>query len=651
MTRSSTKELLTPFKDPEREFRSSMKLFKTLSLDESRSSEFNLFSDLEENSKEEVRETMTDPMEEYMSKTRDNYASGIDRPNIDDKDHFELKGQILKEIRDNTFSAIQAQLNNIGREIKKVNEKVYAAQDHPNTSYRPNRTTAMLDAYFYRATRIDDSLPRKEKDPGCFILPWYIFNVCVENALADLGASISVMPFSTYLNLGLGELAHTKLTVKLVDRIVKHPKGIAKNILVEIGKFVFPIDFIILDMPEDVKVPLILGRLFLSTAHAKIDVFKKKDYFEGRDKKIIFKSVKPASSLIKRVYMLSLRECMELDLKARIMGETLVLNRLLDPLYGDYIELNDLNVPLELQTYQVDDLMPTIEECELCDVDLEVAFRKSTCFVRDLQGNDLLIDTRGSDLYIISLHEFSSLTLICFMAKASTTQAWLWHRRLSYLNLNIINLLSKNDIVNGLPKLKFVKDHLCSSCELGKAKRSNFKTKTAPSSKGRGCLDSGLLPISSLEKLLAKLIHGILTSLDSRTNVWELVDKAFGKIIIGLKCLWKNKKDEANTFIRNKTRLVAKGYHQEEGIDFKESFAPVARLEVVWFCVAYAAHKLFTIFQMDVKTEFLTGPLKEDVYVSHPDGFVDPDDPERVYRLRKAIYGLKHAPRAWYDDS
>ncbi|GKD63294.1 hypothetical protein Tco_1305402, partial [Tanacetum coccineum] len=133
-----------------------------------------------------------------------------------------------------------------------------------------------LEANSYGALLIDNSIPRKEKDPGSFTLPCYINNVCFDNAFADLGASVSVMPLSTYLNLGLGKLAHTKLTVKLADRIVKYLKGIAENILVGIGKFVFPVDFIILDMLEDVKVPLILGRPFLSIAHAKIDVFKRK---------------------------------------------------------------------------------------------------------------------------------------------------------------------------------------------------------------------------------------------------------------------------------------------------------------------------------------------------------------------------------------
>ncbi|GJT09345.1 retrovirus-related pol polyprotein from transposon TNT 1-94 [Tanacetum coccineum] len=102
-------------------------------------------------------------------------------------------------------------------------------------------------------------------------------------------------------------------------------------------------------------------------------------------------------------------------------------------------------------------------------------------------------------------------------------------------------------------------------------------------------------------------------------------------------------------FARNKTRLVAKGYKQEEGIDFEESFAPVARLEAVRMFIAYAAHKNITIFQMDVKTAFLNGPLKEEVYVSQPKGFIDPEFPDHVYRLKKALYGLKQAPRAWYD--
>nr|GFA41314.1 retrotransposon protein, putative, Ty1-copia subclass [Tanacetum cinerariifolium] len=136
----------------------------------------------------------------------------------------------------------------------------------------------------------------------------------------------------------------------------------------------------------------------------------------------------------------------------------------------------------------------------------------------------------------------------------------------------------------------------------------------------------------------------------NRLQVWELIDKPFGKNVIKLKWLWKNKKDEDQIVIHNKAQLVAKGYAREEGIDFKESFAPVARLEAVRIFVTYAAYKSFLIYQMDVKTEFLNAPLKEEVYVVQPDRFVEPDHPEKVYRLRKALYGLKQAPRAWYDE-
>nr|GFB57235.1 copia protein [Tanacetum cinerariifolium] len=114
-----------------------------------------------------------------------------------------------------------------------------------------------------------------------------------------------------------------------------------------------------------------------------------------------------------------------------------------------------------------------------------------------------------------------------------------------------------------------------------------------------------------------------------------------------MKWLWKNKCDEENTVIRKKSHLVAKGYAQKEGVDFEESFAPVARVEAVWLFIAYVSHKSFIVYQMDVRTTFLYGPLKEGVYVNQPDGFVDPYHLDKVYRLKKALYGLKQAPRAW----
>ncbi|GJU32161.1 putative ribonuclease H-like domain-containing protein [Tanacetum coccineum] len=134
-----------------------------------------------------------------------------------------------------------------------------------------------------------------------------------------------------------------------------------------------------------------------------------------------------------------------------------------------------------------------------------------------------------------------------------------------------------------------------------------------------------------------------------RLEVWELVpppDKAF---VITLKWIYKVKLDELGGILKNKARLVAHGYRQEEGIDFEESFALVARLEAIRIFLAFAAHMNMVVYQMDVKTAFLNGNLWEEVYVSQPDGFVDPDKPNYVYKLKKALYGLKQAPRAWYD--
>nr|GFA19607.1 retrovirus-related Pol polyprotein from transposon TNT 1-94 [Tanacetum cinerariifolium] len=579
---------------------------------------------------------------------------------------------------------------------------------------------------------------------------------------------------------------------------------------------------------------------------------------------------------------------------------------------------------------------------QFCDADLEVAFRKSTCYIRDLKGNDLLTGSRGTNFYWITLQDINSPIPICLMAKATSSQAWLWHRHLSHLNFDTINLLSKNDIVFGLLKLKFVKDHLFLLVRWGKLNKSLFKQRLpqAPKDgynfytwtyvvpcgvverqnrtlvkaaqtmlsatkvplffwaeaiatacftqnrslvvprqektpyhiindrkpsvkfffifgslcyivrdgenldkikeKGYACIFVGYstqsrayrvfnkrtrvivetihvnfdeLPqmasdhvssdlgpqcqrtalkhdnlspgLQCQEKvtqadrtvttsneldflfslMFAELLNGssqvvsnssVVTTADApnqrqqqhitplnnqtttdptcqvpthaptvastenmnqakmveeyaqvendefinifctpiqdrketssrhvdssnmhtfyqhhpfehrwmkdhpleqeelhqfdRLDVWELVDRPLCKNVINMKWLWKNKRDEENNVIQNKSRLVAKGYAQKEGIDFEESFAPVAWLEAVRLFIAYAAHKSFTIYQMDVKTAFLYGPVKEEVYVNQADGFVDPYHLDKVYRLKKALYGLKQAPRAWYDE-
>ncbi|GJR94049.1 retrovirus-related pol polyprotein from transposon TNT 1-94 [Tanacetum coccineum] len=132
-------------------------------------------------------------------------------------------------------------------------------------------------------------------------------------------------------------------------------------------------------------------------------------------------------------------------------------------------------------------------------------------------------------------------------------------------------------------------------------------------------------------------------------DVWELVPQPKNMTIIGTKWVFRNKLDENGIVSRNKARLVAQGYNQQEGIDYDETYAPVARLESIRILLAYACALDFKLFQMDVKSAFLNGFINEEVYVAQPPGFIDFKKPDHVYKLKKALYGLKQAPKAWYD--
>nr|GEU92842.1 retrotransposon protein, putative, unclassified [Tanacetum cinerariifolium] len=295
---------------------------------------------------------------------------------------------------------------------------------------------------------------------------------------------------------------------------------------------------------------------------------------------------------------------------------------------------------------------------QFCDADLEVAFRKSTCYIRDLKGYDLLTGSHGTDFYSITLQDTTSPNPICLMAKATSSQAWLWHRRLSHLNFDTINLLSKNDIVVGLPKLKFVKDHLCSSYRI--VTTSN---------------ELDLLFSSMFDELLNGSFQVVSKSSAATTvdvpNQHHPLEQVIGNPSLSVRtrcqlesdgemCMFaltvsqtepKNIKEAMadSSWIASMQEELHQFDRLDEGVDFEESFAPVARLEAVRLFIAYAAHKSFTVYQIDVKTAFLYGPLKEEVYVNQLDGFVDPYHPDKVYCLKKALYGLKQAPKVWGD--
>nr|GEW78788.1 retrovirus-related Pol polyprotein from transposon TNT 1-94 [Tanacetum cinerariifolium] len=632
--------------------------------------------------------------------------------------------------------------------------------------------------------------------------------------------------------------------------------------------------------------------------------------------------------------------------------------------YGDY-KIGNMTI---LRVYFVEGLGHNLFSVgQFCDLDLEVAFHQHTCFIRNLDGVDLLTGSRGNNLYTLSLQDMMVSSPICLLSKASNTKAWLWHHRLSHVNFSAINHLARQGLVRGLPKLKFEKYHLCSACAMGKSMKKSHKPKSKDTNQEKLYLLHmdlcGLMRVESINgkkyifvivddysrftwvkflrskdeasdfiikflkmiqvwlkvpvhrirndnetkfvnqtlreyykevgishetsvarspqqngvierrnhtlieaartmliyaqaslflwaeamatacytqnrsiirlrhgktpyELLHNKLHDLsflhvfgalcyptndskklgelqpkddigifigyaptkkafriynrrtrrsvetihvdfdeLTAMDSeksslgltlnkmtpatiiqadttgspssttvdqvapsprndplfgvpipevtsaqsssmasplliipvstwlqlheqaficyydafltsvepkmykealtqscwieamqeelnefeRLEVWELVPRPDKVMMITLKWIYKVKLDKLGGILKNKARLVTRGYRQEEGIDFEESFALVSRLEAIWIFLTYVAHKNMVVYQMDVKTMFLNGNLRDEVYVSQPNGFVDQDNPNYVYKLKKDLYGLKQAPRAWYD--
>nr|GEX60308.1 hypothetical protein [Tanacetum cinerariifolium] len=245
-------------------------------------------------------------MEQYISKTRADYGSGVARPEVKDKDNFELKGQFLKELCTNTLSGLNHE--DVNEHIEKVLE--------------------IVDLFH---------IPNINTDQVMLTEVVLFYNGFPTRQILD---SRGAIPLKT--------AADAKVAIQeMAEYSQKLKNGTYRTRSIETSNGLSAIQAQLNNLGREIKKEL--ARPFLSTAYAKIDVFKKKITLRVGKEKIIFKSVKPASSLIKRVYMLSLRERMELDLEAKLIGETLVLNRSLDPFFGDFIELNDLNVPLELK--------------------------------------------------------------------------------------------------------------------------------------------------------------------------------------------------------------------------------------------------------------------------------------------------------------
>nr|GEU43624.1 retrovirus-related Pol polyprotein from transposon TNT 1-94 [Tanacetum cinerariifolium] len=309
---------------------------------------------------------------------------------------------------------------------------------------------------------------------------------------------------------------------------------------------------------------------------------------------------------------------------------------------------------------------------QFCDKGLEVSFRKSTCFVRNEDGVDFLTGDRSSNLYTIALNKVASNSLTCLLAKASSSQSWLWHQRLSHLNFATINNLVKTNLVEGLPKMKFEKDHLCSACEQGKIHREHHKCKTAfASNKPLYLLHMDLCGPMRIKSINGKLY--VLVVVDDyswytwrvRTdNGTEFKNKTLAKFFAEIMKSSTTNVETSNVEIPlNEEEVFHESSESFQGeysssslnddvhqsIDYDVPFAPVARIEAIRLFLGYATHKDFIVFQMDVKTMFFNGILKEEVYIGQPLVFVNKQYPDHVYALDKALYGLKQAPRAWYD--
>nr|GEV52342.1 retrovirus-related Pol polyprotein from transposon TNT 1-94 [Tanacetum cinerariifolium] len=351
---------------------------------------------------------------------------------------------------------------------------------------------------------------------------------------------------------------------------------------------------------------------------------------------------------------------------------------------------------------------------QFCDSDLEVAFCQHTCFIRNLDGVDLLTGSRGNNLYTLSLKKYDGVGIshetsvarspqqndvierrnrtiieaartISGPALNEMTPATISSGLVQKLSSSTPYVLpSRNDwdllfqlmfdellnpppsvdpqapeviapIVDVFPPVQVDSTGSPSSTTVDQDAPSPSKSQTTPETQ------SSVIPQDVEEDIhdieVAHMRNDPLfnvpilefTSAQSSSTVWELVPRPDKVMVITLKWIYKVKLDELGGILKNKARLVACGYRQEEGINFEESFAPIARLKAIRIFLAYAAHKNMVIYQMDVKTAFLNGNLREEVYVSQPDGFVDQDNPNHVYKLKRALYGLKQAPRAWYD--
>ncbi|GKA31740.1 retrovirus-related pol polyprotein from transposon TNT 1-94 [Tanacetum coccineum] len=307
---------------------------------------------------------------------------------------------------------------------------------------------------------------------------------------------------------------------------------------------------------------------------------------------------------------------------ARIMG------------YGDY-QLGNVIIS---RVYYVEGLGHNLFSVgQFCDADLEVAFRKNTCFIRNLEGVDLLSGSRDTNLFLKTKDEAPAAIIKCIKNIQVRLKATVRNVRTDN-GTEFVNQTLRECSGPGLQGMTPATSSTRLAEVLADSPVSTSIDQDAPSTSIPSSQEHEQSPIISQ----VIQIHTPFEHLGRWTKDHP-IENVIGDPSRSVKT------DESGGVLKNKARLVAQGFIQEKGIDFEESFAPVARLEAIRIFIAkcppllLGAHKNMTIYQMDVKTAFLNGELKEEVYVSQPEGFVDQDNPSHVYKLKKALYGLKQA--------
>ncbi|GJW23279.1 retrovirus-related pol polyprotein from transposon TNT 1-94, partial [Tanacetum coccineum] len=284
---------------------------------------------------------------------------------------------------------------------------------------------------------------------------------------------------------------------------------------------------------------------------------------------------------------------------------------------------------------------------QICDNKCRVTFSEHDSEITK-DGKVIGRGIRKKGLYVMKLgNKLKDKICLATIDENST----LWHRRLGHANMRLIQSLASNELVRNLPKLKKVEESLNVTFD-----------ETPPPFKKSPLVDDDLDEEEAIKvtekKNLENDIEDETLEIDEIDNIKEsrnhpleneLLPQPRNMIIIGTKWVFRNKLDENGIVSRNKARLVAQGYNQQEGIDYDETYAPVSRLESIRILLACACALDFKLFQMDVKSAFLNGFINEEVYVAQPPGFINFEKPNHVYKLKKALYGLKQAPKACFQ--